>query len=283
MSEKRYKLGEKPFYSIQGEGRYAGVPSVWARVFGCNFQCPGFPCDTEYSWSKEYNASANSYTVEDLIAEFKNLVKSDTNPHGLMVHPVTKNHIHVLFTGGEPLLGKYQKLIGEFIVAINKPEHRDRWFPVIPYYNHDELIDNRYSLYITIESNGSQPLSQDFLDILDEYDNVNILFSFSPKLKTVSGEPNGVNIDNINAVIRDHQVQLKFVCDESDECEQELDAYVQQLYVGPYEEDLLWVMPLGATREDQLQIAGIVEKYQAKGYRIATRNHTYIWSDAQGR
>jgi hypothetical protein len=76
---------------------------------------------------------------------------------------------------------------------------------------------------------------------------------------------------------------LKFVCDESDECEEELDNYVSQLYKGPYEENLLWVMPLGATREDQLQIADIVEKYQDKGYRIATRNHTYIWSDAQGR
>jgi hypothetical protein len=42
-------------------------------------------------------------------------------------------------------------------------------------------------------------------------------------------------------------------------------------------------MPLGTTRDDQLQIAPIVEKYQAKGYKIATRNHTYIWSDDKGR
>jgi len=30
------------FYSIQGEGRYVGVPSVFLRVFGCNFECTGF-------------------------------------------------------------------------------------------------------------------------------------------------------------------------------------------------------------------------------------------------
>ena len=30
------------FYSIQGEGRYMGVPSVFLRTFGCNFQCAGF-------------------------------------------------------------------------------------------------------------------------------------------------------------------------------------------------------------------------------------------------
>ena len=30
------------FYSLQGEGRWAGVPSVFMRTFGCNFQCRGF-------------------------------------------------------------------------------------------------------------------------------------------------------------------------------------------------------------------------------------------------
>jgi organic radical activating enzyme len=30
------------FYSIQGEGRYMGVPSIFLRTFGCNFKCAGF-------------------------------------------------------------------------------------------------------------------------------------------------------------------------------------------------------------------------------------------------
>src|SRR5271165_1466794 len=30
------------FYSIQGEGRLMGVPSVFLRTFGCNFRCKKF-------------------------------------------------------------------------------------------------------------------------------------------------------------------------------------------------------------------------------------------------
>ena len=30
------------FYSIQGEGVHMGTPSVFLRLFGCNFECNGF-------------------------------------------------------------------------------------------------------------------------------------------------------------------------------------------------------------------------------------------------
>ena len=39
MTKLRYS---EMFYSIQGEGRWVGIPSVFLRLFGCNFECAGF-------------------------------------------------------------------------------------------------------------------------------------------------------------------------------------------------------------------------------------------------
>jgi len=49
MSEKEYLYSEI-FDSIQGEGTYTGVHTLWLRFFLCNLQCNGFgqidPTDT---------------------------------------------------------------------------------------------------------------------------------------------------------------------------------------------------------------------------------------------
>ena len=46
MNKLRYS---EMFYSIQGEGRYVGVPSLFLRLFGCNFECTGFGQDRDRS------------------------------------------------------------------------------------------------------------------------------------------------------------------------------------------------------------------------------------------
>jgi 7-carboxy-7-deazaguanine synthase len=50
------------FYSLQGEGFQAGVPSVFVRLAGCPLRCRW--CDTKYAWSKE---AGRQYNIADIV------------------------------------------------------------------------------------------------------------------------------------------------------------------------------------------------------------------------
>lgn len=70
------------FYSIEGEGKRAGMPCVFIRLYGCNLNCSY--CDTRYSCENE---EYSEMSIDEIIAKVME--------YGCR---------NVTITGGEPLL-----------------------------------------------------------------------------------------------------------------------------------------------------------------------------------
>jgi len=70
------------FYSIQGEGRLLGTPSIFIRTSGCNLRCTW--CDTPYT---SWQAEGQEWSVERILRQIRK-------------YPTR----HVVITGGEPFL-----------------------------------------------------------------------------------------------------------------------------------------------------------------------------------
>lgn len=77
------------FYTIQGEGPYAGTPAAFVRLIGCNLKC--YFCDTDFeSDINLLSVSTTAHHIMKLMSKFH-------------VPRVSKQFL-VVITGGEPLL-----------------------------------------------------------------------------------------------------------------------------------------------------------------------------------
>lgn len=86
MSSYKIPINEI-FWSLQGEGEWAGRPVVFVRVVGCNLACTW--CDTKYALDPK--ADKTIMTVPETLAEIQKVASGK---------PVAA----VVFTGGEPFL-----------------------------------------------------------------------------------------------------------------------------------------------------------------------------------
>ena len=296
--EKRIAYSEI-FGSIQGEGEWTGNLMIWVRFFGCNLKCQGFGqkdptnptefpyetvdfkkynrledlpvfpvgCDSYYSWNPKFKHLAKKATVKEICDK---IVECGVNTFGLDKnriqgdivgeapfhwHPRTGNNVILGFTGGEPLLYQNEML------AIHK-ELKDRGI--------------RFD-YITVETNGTKPLLYEFPE--------EFYFSVSPKLRSVSGEIDAVKPNVINMLLGNANTPnagwLKFVVTSNPRCWEEIDECLDKInFRGD-----IWVMPMGATAEQQLgdEITKIAEEAMKRGFHIAARTQNYLFKNAIGK
>lgn len=295
---KRYRYSEIFGNTIQGEGHFTGHPTVWVRWWGCNFECHGFGqknldkpesfdlpyqtfdisnikkmdelpvwhtgCDSSYSWSNKFVKLAKLETAKEICDHLENLLKNKFNPDGLFMHP-SRNNTHLAFTGGEPMMSQHACL------AVLKE------------------LDNRKNdpLNITIETNGTQELKEDFKEYIKDlcdFGERQLFWSCSPKLYS-SGEKweDAIKPEILSSYNEVNDFgQLKFVVDGSERTWNEV-GKATQLYRDEGISWPVWIMPVGADLEMQNEhAADIAHQALERGYNIAARVHTYLFGNAIG-
>jgi organic radical activating enzyme len=270
------------FYSIQGEGRYMGVPSVFLRTFGCNFKCAGFGMSRGENSEEANNIDADLYTDYKTLPlvstgcdsyaswdpRFKHLsplLSTDAIAHAIvdtLPHKEWRDE-HLVITGGEPLLG-WQKQYPDLL-------------------EHPKMAGLKE---ITFETNGTQKLSDGFKHYLGEWIaehwDREITFSVSAKLPC-SGEKwkDAIKPKIVSDYTGVGTTYLKFVI-ATEEDLIDAERAVEEFRAGGFTGHV-YIMPVGGVeRVYTLNNRAVAEMAMRKGWRYSDRLQVPLFKNEWG-
>lgn len=292
------------FRSLQGEGTYTGINTAWLRLFVCNLQCKGFGqpdptdpstykpvgfdidisnitkyadvpifeygCDSAYSIAKKYKHLTFKETADTIAEKLTDLLRNEYNPDGLFWNPKTGQETHMAFTGGEPLLKFNQNAIIDVMNCLDERNNQPK--------------------FVTVETNGTQPITDDLEQFIDNFifkGEREWFWSSSPKLWSTSGErwDRAIKPQNLRqyADISNHG-HLKYVVNGTERSWNEVEE-ATNLFRNEGVDWPVYIMPVGATKESQEQpiISEICDEALARGYNVSGRLHCNIYGNEIGK
>ena len=287
------------FYSLQGEGRWAGVPSVFFRTFGCNFRCRKFGrprdeiieghnpevteiikmveqdperyrefrdlplvttgCDTYASIYPEFKRFNHQETVDVISDRIHALLPQGRWDQGW------NDDIHLVITGGEPLLA-YQQLYPQLLDDCSRRGLRE----------------------LTFETKGTHDLYPEVSrHLLEEFTNQGkdrdlLTFSVSPKLPG-SGESweNAIQPKVVKSYEMLGYTYLKFVVSTREDvadAERAVGEYREAGFGGP-----VYLMPTGGVPQVyNLNTQEVARMAMERGWRYSPRLQVDIWRNEWG-
>ena len=247
------------FYSIQGEGKLAGTPSVFFRTSYCNIRCKW--CDSNYtSWDPEHKP----INVSDAMYEIMECANGSAQGYDGLVERKCR---HVVITGGEPFIWKEEL---------------------------KELCDRLYdkAFHVTIETNATiyHEVKFDLISMSPKLSS-STPWDRDPKWAK-KHESLRLNIPVIKDFIFDattdldgsgyNDFQLKFVITDCSQSEiDEIFEITDQL--GGVHPNNIVLMPEGITKEAIEEKAELVmETCMLYGFQYSDRLHTRVWDNLRG-
>ena len=113
------------FYSVQGEGKYTGTPSLFLRFGGCNMKCEGFGCSETASDGTEVLGCDTVYAVnkEHFLDTWNSVTKTQELLNILELYELPES-VDIVLTGGEPLIYANDEIFVEFLNVLHSHGHR---------------------------------------------------------------------------------------------------------------------------------------------------------------
>ncbi len=236
------------FSTLEGEGKYVGMPSVFLRLFGCNLTCKGFispsspwGCDSYISWSVKNKRS---------FQEVGNLFERDFNDK-LKAGAILK------ISGGEPFL---------------------RQEPLINFIGY---FQERFDFLPKIDFETNATIEPDLYWVQE----ANATFTTSPKLAN-NGDPESrrykpevLDWHALNWFPEQNEGSIfKFVVSKESDIDEIFKKYIDEFDIS---RDRVWFMPCCGSRQEHLergtQVAEWCKQY---GVNFSPRLHLLLWDKA---
>ncbi|MDD5399638.1 MAG: 7-carboxy-7-deazaguanine synthase QueE [Sulfurimonas sp.] len=244
------------FYSIQGEGRYTGTPSLFFRFGGCNMKCEGFGCQETAADGAKVLGCDTVYAVnkEHFLQNWIPINSSNELLNILKLYELPKK-VDIVLTGGEPLIYASEAIFVEFLEALHSGGHR-----------------------ITFETNGSLRVDFGRYPIYKK-----CIFALSVKLEN-SNEPFSKRVrgDVINSIATNaKEAFFKFSID-SESINLGLEEEISEIILHSPNTQV-YCMPIGGNkREVEANTEPLIEFCKSKGYNFSDRLHIRIWDQNKG-
>ena len=244
------------FFSIQGEGRYVGVPSLFLRFGGCNMRCEGFGCSQETPSGIEVIGCDTVYAVnrEHFSQNWIEIADASQLTAVLDLYDLPPN-VDIVLTGGEPLMYADDSAFIAFLEAM--------------------IVKG---LRVTFETNGSMAVDFEQFPVYKQ-----CVFALSVKLEN-SGEAYNKRIKSntiFSLATNSKEAFFKFSID-ADSINIGLDEQIEEI-IAHAPGTQVYCMPVGGSKaEVEKNAEPLIEYCKVKGYTYSDRLHIRIWDEVHG-